>query len=52
MVAAFYKSGLEPWVITVSDLIEKRIDVSHFHGLVFCGGFSFGVGFSMNDFYE
>ena len=43
MVAAFYKSGLEPWVITVSDLIERRVDVSQFHGLVFCGGFSFGV---------
>ena len=26
MVAAFYKSGLEPWVITVSDLIERRVD--------------------------
>ena len=44
MVAAFYKSGFEPWVVTVSDLIERRIDVSQFHGLVFCGGFSFGVG--------
>lgn len=43
MVAAFHMSGLEPWVITVSDLIERRIDVSQFHGLVFCGGFSFGV---------
>ena len=44
MVAAFYKAGLEPWTVTVSDLMERRIDVSAFHGLVFCGGFSFGVG--------
>ena len=42
-MAAFFKSGFEPWVITMSDLLEQRTDVSQFHGLVFCGGFSFGV---------
>ena len=42
-MAAFFKSGFEPWVITMSDLLEQRADVSQFHGLVFCGGFSFGV---------
>lgn len=44
MVAAFYKAGLEPWTVTISDLVQRRIDVSQFHGLAFCGGFSFGVG--------
>ena len=43
MVAAFFKSGLEPWVITISDLMANRTNVSNFSGLVFCGGFSFGV---------
>lgn len=43
MVAAFFKSGLEPWLITISDLMARRASVSDFNGLVFCGGFSFGV---------
>lgn len=43
MVAAFFKSGLEPWLITISDLMANRTNVSNFSGLVFCGGFSFGV---------
>ena len=43
MVAAFFKSGLEPWLITISDLMDRRANVRDFSGLVFCGGFSFGV---------
>ena len=43
MVAAFFKSGLEPWLITISDLMDRRANVRDISGLVFCGCFSLGV---------
>jgi phosphoribosylformylglycinamidine synthase len=41
MGSAFYSAGLDPWDVNMNDLLENRIDLSQFRGLVFCGGFSF-----------
>lgn len=41
MSAAFHAAGLEPWDITMSDLLAERVDLNVFQGLVFPGGFSF-----------
>lgn len=42
MAAAFYTAGLEPWDITMSDLLDKRVtSLDDFQGLVFPGGFSY-----------
>ena len=41
MAAAFYVAGLDPWDVNMNDLLENRIDLSQFRGIVFCGGFSF-----------
>jgi phosphoribosylformylglycinamidine synthase len=42
MAAAFYTAGLEPWDITMSDLLDGRVtSLDDFQGLVFPGGFSY-----------
>jgi len=41
MVAAFFAAGLEPWDVTMSDLLEGRTDLRRFRGLVAVGGFSY-----------
>ena len=41
MSAAVYAAGLEPWDITMSDLIAGRASLDSFQGLVFVGGFSY-----------
>lgn len=42
MAAAFYTAGLEPWDISMSDLLEGRVTtLDDFSGLVFPGGFSY-----------
>lgn len=41
MSAAFFSAGLDPWDVNMNDLLENRIDLSQFRGVVFCGGFSF-----------
>ncbi|PIR93375.1 phosphoribosylformylglycinamidine synthase [Candidatus Falkowbacteria bacterium CG10_big_fil_rev_8_21_14_0_10_43_10] len=41
MAAAFYTAGLNPFDITMSDLLAGRITLDQFHGLVAPGGFSF-----------
>lgn len=40
MSSAFYQAGFEPWDVTVSDLVENRITLDMFNGLVFVGGFA------------
>ncbi|WP_251365650.1 phosphoribosylformylglycinamidine synthase subunit PurQ [Coxiella-like endosymbiont of Rhipicephalus sanguineus] len=42
MIAAFYFAGFDSIDIHMSDLLNKRIDLSDFKGLATCGGFSFG----------
>jgi phosphoribosylformylglycinamidine synthase len=41
MASAFYLAGFEPWDVTVTDLLEDRITLDRFRGVVFVGGFSY-----------
>ncbi len=41
MASAFYAAGFEPWDITTSDLMERRITLDDMRGVVFVGGFSY-----------
>jgi phosphoribosylformylglycinamidine synthase len=41
MASAFFAAGLEPWDVTVTDLMEGRATLKDFRGVVFVGGFSY-----------
>jgi len=41
MAAALWAAGLEPWDVTMSDLLAGRITLDRFRGLVAVGGFSY-----------
>nr|KYP33930.1 hypothetical protein KK1_045178 [Cajanus cajan] len=41
MAAAFYAAGFEPWDITMSDLLNGKVSLQEFRGIVFVGGFSY-----------
>ena len=41
MVSAFSMAGFEPWDVTMTDLLEGRITLEQFRGIVFVGGFSY-----------
>jgi len=41
MAAAIHAAGMEPWDITMSDLLAGRASLSSFRGIVFVGGFSY-----------
>ncbi len=41
MTSAFYLAGFEPWDVTMTDLMQERINLSKFKGVVFVGGFSY-----------
>ncbi len=41
MTSAFYAAGFEPWDVTMTDLLERRIDLDGFRGLAAVGGFSY-----------
>lgn len=41
MTSAFYQAGFRPWDITMTDLIQGRITLERFRGLVAVGGFSY-----------
>ncbi|MDB5187554.1 MAG: purL [Candidatus Kaiserbacteria bacterium] len=41
MQAACFAAGLEPWDVTMSDLLLGKIDLDQFQGLIFAGGFSY-----------
>ena len=41
MTSAFFAAGFEPWDVVMSDLLEGRIGLEGFRGLVFVGGFSY-----------
>jgi phosphoribosylformylglycinamidine synthase len=42
MAAAFHRAGFEPIDVHSSDLVEGGAGLDGFHGLVACGGFSYG----------
>jgi phosphoribosylformylglycinamidine synthase len=41
MGAAVWAAGMEPWDVTMSDLLEGRVSLEGFRGIVFVGGFSY-----------
>jgi phosphoribosylformylglycinamidine synthase len=41
MTSAFFWAGFEPWDVTMTDLLEERITLDKFRGIVFVGGFSY-----------
>jgi len=41
MASAFYMAGFEPWDVTMTDLLEGRINLRNFRGITFVGGFSY-----------
>lgn len=41
MLSAFLSAGFEPWDVTVSDLVNGRVTLEDFRGIVFVGGFSY-----------
>jgi phosphoribosylformylglycinamidine synthase len=41
MASAFFLAGFEPWDVTVTDLLEGRVTLDRFRGVVFVGGFSY-----------
>jgi phosphoribosylformylglycinamidine (FGAM) synthase-like amidotransferase family enzyme len=42
MANAFERAGFRPFDVHMSDLIEGRVALQDFTGLVACGGFSYG----------
>jgi phosphoribosylformylglycinamidine synthase len=42
MAAAFHRAGFEAIDVHMSDIIEGRLSLADFKGLVACGGFSYG----------
>ena len=42
MAAAFHRAGFEPMDVHMTDLINARVRLADFRGLVACGGFSYG----------
>jgi len=41
MGAAVYQAGMDPWDVTMSDLLHGRAALDSFQGIVFVGGFSY-----------
>ena len=41
MTSAFYQAGFETWDITMTDILEERVNLSDFRGIAFVGGFSY-----------
>ena len=41
MLSAFTSAGFESWDVTVSDLVNGRVTLDDFRGIVFVGGFSY-----------
>jgi hypothetical protein len=41
MAAALWAAGLQPWDVTMSDLLAGRASLGAFSGVVFVGGFSY-----------
>ena len=41
MASAFYQAGFETWDITMTDILEERVNLGNFRGIAFVGGFSY-----------
>jgi phosphoribosylformylglycinamidine synthase len=41
MTSAFFEAGFEPWDVTMTDFLDKKVNLGDFRGVVFVGGFSY-----------
>lgn len=41
MSSAFYMAGFEPWDVAMTDLLNDKVNLNDFRGIVFVGGFSY-----------
>jgi len=41
MASAFHQAGFKVWDVTMTDLLEGRVDLARFRGAAFVGGFSY-----------
>ncbi|MDH4233480.1 MAG: phosphoribosylformylglycinamidine synthase, partial [Nitrospirota bacterium] len=41
MTSAFFEAGFEPWDVTMTDFLDKKVNLEEFRGVVFVGGFSY-----------
>lgn len=41
MTSAFFRAGFDTWDITMTDLLNSRVELADFRGLAFVGGFSY-----------
>ncbi len=41
MTSAFFAAGFEPWDVTMKDMLEGKIILDDFRGIVFVGGFTY-----------
>ena len=41
MTSAFYQAGFEVWDVTMTDLLNGKVDLDEFRGIAFVGGFSY-----------
>jgi phosphoribosylformylglycinamidine synthase len=42
MAAVFTRAGFDAYDVHMTDILERRVRLGRFHGLVACGGFSYG----------
>jgi len=41
MASAFYQAGFETWDVTMTDLLDRKVNPGEFKGIAFVGGFSY-----------
>lgn len=41
MASAFRMAGFEPWDVSMTDLLEEKVNLEEFYGVAFVGGFSY-----------
>jgi phosphoribosylformylglycinamidine synthase len=41
MTSAFFAAGFEPWDVTMTDMLEGKVILDDFRGVVFVGGFTY-----------
>jgi phosphoribosylformylglycinamidine synthase len=41
MTSAFFAAGFEPWDVTATDMMHRKINLDGFRGVAFVGGFSY-----------
>ena len=47
MIASLMQAGFNVWDLTMQDLCDGEINLDHFNGIVFPGGFSYAGNFAL-----